>query len=164
MADVGRPTDYKPEYATQAYDLCRIGAIDEDLALYFNVCVATIGNWKNAQPEFLEAIKKGKAETDRGIGGKLIDRASGAEWYEEKEVKLKSTYYDDQGRKCEKEEVKIVQVRKAAPPDVTALIFFLKNRRPDLWRDKQEIQHSGTGTGITFEIVPVDGPGEDGAG
>jgi hypothetical protein len=28
------------------------------------------------------------------------------------------------------------------PPDVTACIFWLKNRRPDLWRDTHQLEHT----------------------
>lgn len=143
VSKTGRPTDYKPEYVGQAYDLCRIGAVDEDLALFFNVCDKTIANWKNEHTDFLQAIKKGKAETDRRIGGKLIDRASGAEWVEEKEIKLKRIEYENGKKLLEEERVEVVELRKSAPPDTTALIFFLKNRRPDLWRDRQDVNLGG---------------------
>ena len=37
----------------------------------------------------------------------------------------------------------IVPYTERYPPDTTAAIFWLKNRRPDLWRDKHRIEHSG---------------------
>lgn len=57
---IGRPTKYKHEYAEQAYKLCLLGAIDEEIAIFFDVDVATINRWKNDFPEFCESIKKGK--------------------------------------------------------------------------------------------------------
>ncbi len=34
-------------------------------------------------------------------------------------------------------------MRKYFPPDVTAAIYFTKNRMPDKWRDVQQHVHSG---------------------
>ena len=45
--------------------------------------------------------------------------------------------------KSDKDGTKIIQTLKHIPADTTAQIFWLKNRRPDLWRDKQNIEHSG---------------------
>jgi hypothetical protein len=143
MAKRGRPTDFKPEYVEQVERFCAVmGTLDVDIAQFFDVCVATIGNWKNEHPEFLEAIKRGKAVCDREVGEKLIERAMGAKFYQEKEIKLKTVEYEN-GKKCrEDERFEVVRLEGQAPPDTQALIFFLKNRRPDLWRDKQEIEHS----------------------
>lgn len=71
----------------------------------------------------------------------------GSTWIEQKEVKLKSVEYVDGKKVSEEERVEVVDLQKAAPPDTTAIIFFLKNRRPDLWRDKQEHAHSGVDGG-----------------
>lgn len=140
--NVGRPTDFRPEYVEQAAKLCRLGALDTDLAEFFNTSVVTLNAWKKAHPEFLKAIKEGKAVVDRHIADRLIHRAEGAEWIEQKEVKLKTVEYADGKKVHEEERVEVVDLKRAAPPDTTAIIFFLKNRRPDLWRDKQEVQHS----------------------
>ncbi|MBZ9975492.1 hypothetical protein [Mesorhizobium sp. BR-1-1-10] len=141
---VGRPTEFKPEYSEQAAKLCRLGAIDADLAEFFDVSEVTINAWKKAQPEFLKSIKGGKAIADREVAEKLIDRALGAHYSQQKEVKLKSVKYDPKTFKkmSEEERVEVITLEMTAPPDTQALIFFLKNRRPDLWRDKQEVEHS----------------------
>ena len=73
-------------------------------------------------------------EADANIGKSLYDRASG---YTHPEVKLFTQY--------EEGELKVIEheIAKHYPPDVTAMIFWLKNRHPDKWRDKQEIEHTG---------------------
>jgi hypothetical protein len=38
----------------------------------------------------------------------------------------------------------IVPYREHMPPDTVACIFWLKNRRREEWRDKQEVEHSGS--------------------
>jgi hypothetical protein len=139
----GRPTKYQPEYTEQVERLCRIGAIDTDIADFFGVHVDTVYEWKKVHPEFSEAIKRGKAVADGEVAEKLIERALGAKFYQDKEIKLKSVKYENGKKVSEEERFEIVRLESKAPPDTPAIIFFLKNRRPDLWRDKQEVQHSG---------------------
>lgn len=122
----GRPTKYKKEYARQAEKICLLGATDEFLADYFEVDVSTIGNWKNAHPEFIEAIKKGKQQSDLAVSESLYGRAIGYSHPEEK-------VFNNQG------EIVTHNTIKHYPPDPTAAIFWLKNRQPKLWRDRQEV-------------------------
>ena len=121
----GRPTKYKLEYNEQVYKLCLLGATDKELATFFNICNATIENWKQTEPEFLVSLKKGKEEADSKVVKKLLERATG---YEHKEDK----FFVIDG------EVVTQKTTKHYPPDTTALIFWLKNRRPKNWRDKTE--------------------------
>jgi len=128
MSDVkqGRPSKYKEEYADQAYNYCLLGAIDDQLASFFSVDVSTINNWKNDYPEFLDAIKKGKEKADLEVTQSLKKRASG--------MKLKKQVVKEGG---------IVEIEDEIAPDTAAAIFWLKNRQPKIWRDKQETEHSG---------------------
>lgn len=143
---VGRPSAFRPEYAEQAAKLCRLGAIDLDLADFFDVSEVTINAWKKAHPEFLKSLKDAKAEADRSVAESLLDRAQGASFTVQKEVKLKKEWWEN-GKKFVEERVEVVDLQMEVPPDTTACIFWLKNRRPDLWRDKQEHQHSGADGG-----------------
>lgn len=138
----GRPSKFKPEYCAQAERLCRLGALDVDLAEFFDVSEVTLNAWKKAHPEFLKSLKAGKAKADQEVADKLIERAMGASWIEDAAFKVKETGYTAKGKLWTKEKVVTVPVRKAAPPDTPAIIFFLKNRRPDLWRDKQTVEHA----------------------
>lgn len=116
---------YKEEYARQAEKICLLGATDEFLADYFDVCVATINNWKKKHPDFLESIKRGKQEADLKVAESLFNRAVG---YSHPETKV----FNNQG------EIVTHDVTKQYAPDPTAAIFWLKNRQPGQWRDKQE--------------------------
>lgn len=137
----GRPTDYKPDYAEQAYKLCLLGHTDADLAKFFEVCEATINNWKLAHPEFLESLKKGKEMADANVAASLYHRALG---YEHPEDDIRSV----------NGEIVITPTIKHYAPDPTAAIFWLKNRQKDKWRDKQEHEHSGpNGAPIQTEEV-----------
>lgn len=130
----GRPSKYKDEYAGQAYKLCLLGATDKEIADFFNVSEQTINSWKKAYPAFLESLKKGKLAADAVVATKLYHRAIG---YEHPEI-ITATF---QG-----EITDTMEVTKHYAPDTTAAIFWLKNRQPAKWRDKQEIDQNVTGT------------------
>lgn len=149
----GRPSSYKPEFAEQAYQHCLLGATDAVLAEHFGVALSTLSDWKNKFPEFSDALKRGKAPANADVAYALYKRATGAEWMEEQAFKLKSVEYSDTGRKLrETERVEIVEVTRRAPPDPTSMIFWLKNRQPDQWRDKHDHELAGKGGG-PLEIV-----------
>lgn len=138
---VGRPSLYKDEYKDQAYNYCLLGATDKELAQFFDVQESTINNWKIDYPEFLESIKKGKEIADAEIASSLFNRARGAVVNVQQAFKTKSVTYNEQGKKCEVESIEIVNLRQEQPPDTTASIFWLKNRRPGNWRDKADMNH-----------------------
>lgn len=142
----GRPTDYKPEYNKLAYNYCLLGATDAELAVFLDICEATINNWKNEYPEFLESIKRGKYQADAEIAAKLYHRATG---YEHEDVDIKM--YEG--------EIIKTKLIKHYPPDTTAAIFWLKNRQPKNWRDKQDVEHSGNlNTTATISVVNTNAP------
>ena len=142
---VGRPTSYNDEYAEQARKLCLLGATDKEMADFFGVSVTTVDNWKKNIPEFVGALKEGKVQADVDVANSLYQRATGYEWTEQQAIKVKVGQYE--------EKVELVEVRKATPPDTTAGIFWLKNRRKADWRDKQE--HGFTdpdGNALSFTV------------
>ena len=132
----GRPSKYKPEYAEQAYKLCLLGATDKDLADFFETTEQTINAWKQQHPDFLESLKNGKEVADAEVAASLYKRARGYQ-YEERTI---------EGGELTKTVVKEV------PPDTGAAMAWLKNRRPQAWRDKQDIEHSGSMVIIEGEV------------
>ena len=97
------------------------GFTDEETALALQITFQTLNNWKKKDPEFFESLKDWKASADRDVEKSLYDRARG--------------WTDSTG--------------KEYPPDPTSMIFWLKNRNPRKWRDKQDVEHSG---GITHTV------------
>jgi len=122
----GRPSAFKKEYIEQAHNYCLLGATDEQLADFFNVTRSTISLWKKKQPKFFDAMKRGKILADANVAHSLYKRATG---YSHPDVHI-SNY---QG------EITKTDITKHYPPDTTACIYWLKNRQPDKWRDKIEI-------------------------
>ena len=137
---MGRPSKWKPEFVHEARKLCEAGSTDEEIAQQFQIHKATLYEWKKEYPEFSEALKVGKAPADARVELSLYHRAIGYE-------------HDDVDIKCYEGQVIQTPIRKFYPPDTTAAIFWLKNRKPAEWRDKQEYEHSGE---MTTKTVPND--------
>ena len=136
----GRPTLYRPNYAEIAYRHLTDGGLVEQLADIFDVSVATLYEWKAKHPGFFEALTLGKLGFDQQIERALHEKALGATYTDQTAIKLKDVEFDDMGKKlAERERIEIVTLQKSAPPDTTAMIFWLKNRRPHEWRDRTEI-------------------------
>lgn len=132
----GRKSEYREEYVELAYNYCLLGATDEELAKFFDVSEKTINNWKEMHKEFYSALKKGKEIADANVASRLYQKAMG---YEHDDIELKVVSIGNNMGS----EVQEVPVRKYYPPDTTAAIFWLKNRQPKNWRDKQDIEHTG---------------------
>jgi len=135
-ATIGRRTIYKPELDNQAYEMCLLGYTDKQIAKEFGVTERTINNWKAKHPSFFQSLKSGKRPADGKVALSLYQRATGYETVKEQAIKLKEVYWDDDGNRCEREHVEIVALVEKLPPDVSAMIFWLKNREPALWREK----------------------------
>ncbi len=104
----------------------RDGLTDEQIAGNMGVSRSTLNSWKDRYPDILDALKKGKEIVDRQVENALLKRALG---YEYEEIKEKYEFGELSERTITKKQV---------VPDTTAQIFWLKNRKPKDWRDKQE--------------------------
>jgi len=135
----GRPTDYKPEYAEQAAKLCELGATDQELAEFFKVETRTIYRWKHSHGEFCQAVMCGKDAADERVVRALYNRAVGYTFESEK-------VFQHQG------EIIRAPTLEHVAPDPSAAMNWLKNRQPDKWRDKQDVEHSGN-VSVAFETV-----------
>lgn len=133
----GRQSSYKPENAKQAGKLCELGATDAELADFFEVSVRQVHRWKIIYPEFAEALKVGKDIVDDKVERSLLELASGYRYTEVQAIKVRVAKDTDQ--------IEMVEVERVCPPNVTAQIFWLKNRRPDQWRDVHKVEHGRAG-------------------
>ena len=104
----------------------RNGLTDEQIAQNIGITCSTLYAWENRFPEFLKAIKKGKVPADNFVENALYKRAIGFKYTETK------TEITEDGKQ------KVTTTTKSVPPDVGAIAFWLKNRKPDVWREKRE--------------------------
>ncbi len=109
----------------------RDGLTDEQIADKCDVAVSTLYEWKKRYSEISEALKKGKEPVDIEVENALLKRALGYRYTE-------TTRELNPATQC-LEVTK--EVTKEVTPDVTAQIFWLKNRKPEVWRDKSELSH-----------------------
>ena len=126
----GRPSDFQNEYIDQARKLAELGATDMEVADFFEVDVRTIYRWKNSIEEFCQSLKVGKESADNRVKRALFQRAVG---FEHDSVKI----FCNEGHMIE------APFREYIPPDTTAGIFWLKNRLPEEFREKSEIEVTG---------------------
>lgn len=115
---------YSPDFPQLVEMYAREGLIDSDIAKKLGISNDTFYEYKKRHPEFAEALKKGKAPVDFEVENALLKRALG---YEYEEVT------EESGTNEKGTWTKKTVAKKFIAPDVTAQIFWLKNRRPDRW-------------------------------
>ena len=134
----------EPEGLLKIEGWARDGLTDEQIATKIGISRSTLNDWKEKHPDISDTLKKGKEVVDREVENALLKRALG---YEYDEV-------------CEEFEggvlVKRKVTRKQVVADTTAQIFWLKNRKPDEWRDKPEAEQSTGGITIVNNIPRPD--------
>ena len=116
----------EPDGLTLLEGWARDGLTDEQIAKNCGVNVKTLWDWKTRYHPICNAIKKGKEVVDFEVENALLKRALG---YDFNETRVEKSVKDG---------TKIVQTLKHIPGDPTAQIFWLKNRRPDKWRDRRD--------------------------
>jgi hypothetical protein len=142
----GRPTKFTPEIAEKICALYREGKTDSQVAESVGLAKSTIRVWKEKDTEFKSSIKALKSEADDKVERALYERALG---YSHQDVDIRTVSVGDG---CSQ----IVQTPmvKHYPPDPTSMIFWLKNRRREAWRDKQDVEVSGKdGAPIEIELI-----------
>jgi len=124
----GPASSFNPDNCKLAYKFCMLGATNEDLARIFEVAVSIVGNWLREFPDFKEAVNKGRAVADADVAERLFERATG--------YSCEATRYFQSP-----DGPQPVKFMKHYAPDTAACIFWLSNRRRDLWREKIEHEH-----------------------
>ena len=154
---VGRPAlEFTEDDIKTAVMLARRGLTMYEIAEVMKVSHVTLRYKMLANPEYLNSVKDAMESYDKRIERALSERALGYTHPEEK------IFYDSQIG-----EVVRVQVMKHYPPDPTSMIFWLKNRNPDAWRDKREVElpvPPGKKITIVYEGDPAIEEEPDGTG
>jgi len=142
-AKVGRPSSFKLEYVEQARKLTLLGATDREVAEFFDVSERTLNTWKHKYPEFLQSLKLGKEASDNRVEKSLYRRAIGYSYDAEKIFTYKG------------EPVRVPYVEHV-PPDTTACIFWLKNRRRQDWRDRVDLEKKAVRDVVTMTDAELE--------
>jgi len=124
----GRKTVYSPRMAVVARKCCERGQTDSEVADMLGIGLATLYRWKAEHPAFSRVFKLGKAEADDRVERSLYNRAVGYDYVAEKPVMTRH------GQKT-------MRYRAHVPPDTAAGVWYLKNRKPDRWRDSFRHEH-----------------------
>lgn len=115
-----------PEGLLKIEGWARDGLTDKQIAHNIGVAEQTLNVWKGKYPSLFESLKKGKEVVDRQVENALLRTALGYDYVEEAVTNAGE----------------VVQVTKYSKPNTTAQIFWLKNRKPKDWRDRQEIEQT----------------------
>lgn len=114
----------------------RDGLTDEQIAHNVGITAKTLYEWKNKYSELSEALKSGKEVIDRQVENALLKNALGFHYKEES--------LTNKGE--------VVEIERYEKPNTTAQIFWLKNRKSKQWRDKQDVEHSGSMVNATVDL------------
>lgn len=126
-----------PEGLLKLEAWARDGLIDEQIAENIGINPATLYEWKKRYPKISESLKKGKEVVDIQVENALLKRALGYEYTEVTQEVCENAETGEMELRVTK------KVTKEVVPDTTAQIFWLKNRKPNEWRDKQNMELSG---------------------
>ncbi|MBA4848757.1 helix-turn-helix domain-containing protein [Emticicia sp. BO119] len=170
-------TDYTPDYDEQAYNYCLLGATNQTLARFFGVSSTTVKKWMKKYPGFQESVRRGKELADVQVAGSLFKRAIGYTCQQVVSESVRASATNTESEKVTSSEKvtnmvgtflnqdndgyqKIRVTTKEIIPDTKAQIFWLKNRQPELWRDKRDVDHTSGGEKlnvVTIFELPNDG-------
>lgn len=126
----GRPSKFNVSIQKKIKKLALRGFTDIEIAEIVDIKEQTLTNWKKRYPGFFASLKDWKNAADYDIERSLYERAKG---YSHPEDKIF----------CNNGDIVVQPTIKHYPPDPTSMIFWLKNRQPEKWRDKQEIDLTG---------------------
>ncbi len=129
---VGRPLSLTDKDKEKIIRLAKYGFTDIQIADVFGITKATLNNYKKNDPEFFASLKASKELADVDVIESMYKRATGYECIEEKQ------FFD-----AKNNDVITHNAIKHYPPDPTSMIFWLKNRQPDKFREKVDVEQSG---------------------
>ncbi|OAW21629.1 helix-turn-helix domain-containing protein, partial [Staphylococcus epidermidis] len=117
----------------------RKGLSNKQIAQNMGIHQATFYKWQNKYSEIYDTIKKGKEVVDYEVENTLLKCALGFE-YEETKVNSDGT---------------TIKYIKHVKPNVTAIIFWLKNRKPNEWLEGYQ-DDSNINYNIDFSDVSTE--------
>lgn len=110
------------------------GLSEEQIAENLGIAYSTFRKYKKDHEALSAVLKRGKEIVDYEVQNALLDKCLGYYVPEEAAFKVKRVYWDENGHRCEEEKVETVTVQKYIPPDTTAQLAWLNNRKNKDWR------------------------------
>ena len=154
----GRPSKYETEWKNKLEIIggwAKDGLVDAQIANNMGVSRSTLSDWKTKYPELLDTLNKNKEIVDREVENALLKRALGYSYEETTKELVKNPLTEEVRLETEEVRLEVTKVvTKQVSPDTTAQIFWLKNRKPNEWRDKKDV-------GVTFDKNLEDFFGSD---
>ena len=142
----------EPEGLLLLESWARDGLTDEQIAHNMGISRKTLAEWKKKYGDISDTLKKGKDVVDIQVENALLKKALGMKETVKKAIKVREVKYNDGKRVSEKEHIEYVDEEVFVPPDTTAQIFWLKNRKPDKWRDKVE----NVNTSDDYKVININ--------
>ena len=143
-------TKYEKDFPLRAEDYARRGMTDKEIAKSLGIDETTFYRYQIKYRQFRQALKKGKAPVDVEVENALLKRARGFSYTETvREFKI-----DEKSDKETKTPTSIKKTRKMVVPETAACMAWLKNRRPQLWRDRHDFNLSGDMKITVITAVP----------
>ena len=137
-AKTGRKLKYRPDWPLLAQGYARDGFTDAQIAEKLGMARSTFYLYLKQFSDFSDALKEGKKPVDIEIENLLLKRARGFEYEETHAEYVPGDETDDDPQPAARI-VKIKKIKKLVIPDITAQIFWLKNRMPEKYRDSKAI-------------------------
>ena len=134
----------------------RNGLTDEELAGKLGIARSTLSVWKIKFPTFAALLSRTKEVVDIEVENSSLMAAKGYEYTEQQAFKVKRITYDpaNAGKKLrEDEEVVVVDLKRWQPADVKAIIWWLKNRDKDNWKERQVLELNDNQIQLLMEII-----------
>ena len=130
----------EPDKLIELEGWAREGLTDKQIAEHkVGVSERTFTEWKAKYPTIYSALKKGKAPVDFKVENALYKSAKGFTKTVKRAIKVKTEKQLAGKGKIVEEHIEYVDEEIYIKPDTTAQIFWLKNRKPDKWRDRPEV-------------------------
>jgi hypothetical protein len=127
---MGRPIEYQSKFADTVRAMAKLGGTDFEIAEELGISTSTLWRWRSKYEDLSRALMEGRDAFDDRAERSLAQKAIGYTFHTEKVMQF-------EGR------IVRADIVEHVPPDVGALKMWLGNRRPDKWKDKQEVNVTG---------------------
>lgn len=124
----------------QIEEWARMGLTNTQIATNIGVARQTFQKWISESDDINDYLMRGREVVVTEVANALVESARGHKVVVKKSYKIKEVYYDDRGKKHESEHIEYADEEQYFPPQPQSLQFFLKNKRPDEYKDRVEVR------------------------